>query len=146
MIGCFLRIKDRPLKSPTTYVESSLEAQRHDLPDVSSGPNFYNIDGRIKLFNSFFIYGKFVFHCNHLFPTEHPPYVLARTYCVFTVLGRYLSIYVGYFFYFNSTVKILVDLFCYAMVCLVTSCVFSLRGNIVIIFWGSNSILFSINT
>ena len=49
------------------------------LPDVSRGPNFYNIDGGIKLFNSFFMYGEFVFHCIHLFTTEHPPYVLART-------------------------------------------------------------------
>ena len=50
-----------------------------DLPDVSSSPNFFNIDARIKLFNYFFMYGKFVVHCNHLFPTLHPPYVLART-------------------------------------------------------------------
>ena len=65
------------------------------LPDVSSGPNFYNIDARIKLFNSFFIYGQFVVHCNHLFHTAHPPYVLASTKRVFTVLALTQSIFIG---------------------------------------------------
>ena len=83
------------------------------------------------------MYGKFVVHCHHLFPTVHPPYVLACAICVFTVLGLYYSIYVGYYFYFNSNVKKFDDFdrfICNAMICLVNSCVFSLRGNIVIIF------------
>ena len=72
------------------------------------------------------MYGKFVLHCHHLFPTVHPPYALARAICVFTVLGLYLSIYVGYYFYFISNVKKFDDFdtfICYAMVCLVNSCV-----------------------
>ena len=92
------------------------------MPDVSSGPNFYNIDGRIKLFNSLFMHGKFVVHCNFVFPIEHPPYVLARTYCVFNFLGLYLSIYGGYYFYCNSNVKKFDELdkilcLCYGLPC-----------------------------
>ena len=67
--------KDRVLY----YYWRSLEVHGHDMADVSSSPNFYNIDARIKLFNSFFMYRKNVVHCNHLFSTVHPPYVLART-------------------------------------------------------------------
>ena len=59
--------------------------------------------------------GKFVVQCNHLSPTVHPPYVLVRTYCVFTVLGQYSSIYVGYYFFLTQMWRnliILITLFC----------------------------------